>query len=125
MYSQDHLMTAMRDEPPQAAAQDHVAADAAPDRHPNGSCSGLTDQGQAEKQGGEQVTGTNAAAMRVEINRRPRQHSRHRLGLRIWTLLHAQSLLDGPGSGAHAVAFIEDDYRRLRHNFGHGSAGHG
>jgi hypothetical protein len=31
-----------------------------------------------------------------------------------WTLLHAQSLLNGPGSGAHAIAFSEDDYRRLR-----------
>ena len=55
-----------------------------------------------------------AAAMRVGINRTPRQHSSHRLGLRLWTLLHAQSLLNGPASGAHAIAFIEDDYRRFR-----------
>jgi hypothetical protein len=60
------------------------------------------------------MTGTNAAAMRVGIKRTPHQHSSHRLGLRLWTLLHAQSLLNGPGSGAHAIAFIEDDYRRLR-----------
>jgi hypothetical protein len=39
-----------------------------------------------------------------------RQHSSHRLGLRLWTLLHAQALLNG----AHAAAFIEDDYRRLK-----------
>jgi len=55
-----------------------------------------------------------AAAMRAGIKGTPRQHSRHRLGLRLWTLLHAQSLLNGPGSGAHAIAFIEDDYRRHR-----------
>ena len=60
------------------------------------------------------MTGTNAAAMRVGIKRTSRQHSSRRLGLRLWTLLHAQSLLNGPGSGAHAIAFIEDDYLRLR-----------
>lgn len=43
-----------------------------------------------------------------------RQHGSHRLGLRLWALLHAQSLLNGLGSGAHAAALIEDDYRRLR-----------
>ncbi len=43
-----------------------------------------------------------------------RRHGSHRLRLRLWTLLHAQSLLNGLGSGAHAVAFMEDDYRRLR-----------
>ena len=60
------------------------------------------------------MTGTNATAVRAGIKRTPRQHNSHRLGLRLWTLLHAQSLLNGPGSGAHAIAFIEDDYRRLR-----------
>ena len=60
------------------------------------------------------MTGTTAAAMRVGIQRPPRQHSSHRLGLGLWTLLHAQSLLNGPGGGAHAIAFIEDDYLRLR-----------
>jgi hypothetical protein len=43
-----------------------------------------------------------------------RQHGSHRLGMRLWTLLHAQSLLNGLDSGAHAAAFIEDDYRRGR-----------
>lgn len=43
-----------------------------------------------------------------------RRRRRHRPGLRLWTLLHAQSLLNGLGSGPHAVAFMEDDYRRLR-----------
>ena len=43
-----------------------------------------------------------AAAMRVGINRTPRQHSSHRLGLRLWTLLHAQSLLNGPALAVHA-----------------------
>lgn len=60
------------------------------------------------------MTGINAAAVRVGIKRTPRQHSSHRLGLRLWTLLHAQSLLNGPGSGIHAIVFVEDDYRRLR-----------
>jgi len=91
MYSQNQLMTARQDELPRAVAQDHLAADAAPDRHAN-------------------------AAMRAGIKRPPRQNSSHRLGPRLWTLLHAQSLLDGPGSGADPVAFIEDDYRRLRQN---------
>jgi hypothetical protein len=54
-----------------------------------------------------------AATMRAGIKRTPRQYSSHRPGLRLWTLLHAQSLLNGPASGAHAIAFIEDDYRRF------------
>jgi hypothetical protein len=66
------------------------------------------------KQKGRQMTGAGTiAAMRVGIKRTLRQHSSHRPGLRLWVLLRAQSLLDGPGSGAHAIAFIEDDYRRL------------
>lgn len=60
------------------------------------------------------MTSTNAASVRVGIQRIPRQHSSHRLGLRLWTLLHAQSLLNGPGSDTRAIAFIEDDYHRLR-----------
>jgi hypothetical protein len=114
MCGQDLLMKARQDHPPRAAAQNHLAADAAPDRHANGPYAGLTDHGRAERQEGKQMTGTNAAAMRVSIKRTPRLHSHHRLGLRLWTLLRAQSLLNGPGSGAHAIAFIEDDYRRLR-----------
>jgi hypothetical protein len=106
-------MKVRQDDLPGAAAQNHHAADAAPDRHANEPFAGLTDHGRAEKQEGKQMTGTNAAAMRVGIKRTPRQHSSHRLGLRLWTLLHAQSLLNGPGSGAPAIAVIEDDYRRL------------
>jgi hypothetical protein len=55
-----------------------------------------------------------AASMRAGTKRTPRQHSSHPLGLRLWTLLHAQSLLNGPASGAPAIASIEDDYRRFR-----------
>jgi hypothetical protein len=106
-------MKARQDDLPRAAAQKHLAADAAPDRQANGPCAGLTDHGRAETQEGKQMTGTNAAAMRVGIKRIPHQHSRHRLGLRLWTLLHAQSLLNGPGSGAHAIASSEGDYRCL------------
>lgn len=103
-----------QDDLPRAGTQNHLAADTAPDRHANGPYAGLTGHGRAEGQEGKQMTGTNAAAMRVGSKRTPRQHSSHRLGLRLWTLLHAQSLLNGPGNGAHAIAFIEDDYRRLK-----------
>ena len=33
--------------------------------------------------------------------------------LRLWTLLHAQALLNGTTGGAGDVAFIEDDRQRL------------
>lgn len=36
-----------------------------------------------------------------------------RPGERLWLLLHALSLLDGPASTAQAIALPEDDYRRL------------
>ena len=36
-----------------------------------------------------------------------------RTGERLWLLLHALSLLDGPASTAQAIALSEDDYRRL------------
>lgn len=37
----------------------------------------------------------------------------HRTVLRLWTLLHAQALLQGTIGGRHSAAFIEDDRRRL------------
>jgi hypothetical protein len=36
-----------------------------------------------------------------------------RTGVRLWSLLHAGALLDGPPGGADDVAFIEDDRQRL------------
>jgi hypothetical protein len=39
-------------------------------------------------------------------------HSR-RWGTRLWTLLHARSVLDRTAGRPYDVAFIEDDYRRL------------
>ena len=36
-----------------------------------------------------------------------------RWGSRLWSLLHAQAILDGTSGGPHDVAFIEDDRRRL------------
>ncbi len=36
-----------------------------------------------------------------------------RAGLRLWTWLHAQALLQGTIGGVHDVAFIEDDRGRL------------
>ena len=38
---------------------------------------------------------------------------RHRTGLRLWTLLNAQSLLNGTAGTPHGVAFIEDDRWRM------------
>jgi hypothetical protein len=37
----------------------------------------------------------------------------HRAVLRLWTLLHAQALLQGTIAGRDNAAFIEDDRRRL------------
>ena len=53
------------------------------------------------------------ATMRSGIKHTPRGPTGHRPGPRLWALLHAQSLLDGPGSGALAMALPEDDHSRL------------
>lgn len=37
----------------------------------------------------------------------------HRAAVRIWTLMHAQAVLNGATGGAGDVAFIEDDRQRL------------
>ena len=37
----------------------------------------------------------------------------HRPGQRLWLLLHAPCLLDGPDNAAQAIALPEDDYRRF------------
>jgi hypothetical protein len=39
----------------------------------------------------------------------------HRLGTRLWSLLHAPALLAGGVGGPGDVAFIEDDRGRLAH----------
>jgi hypothetical protein len=36
-----------------------------------------------------------------------------RAALRLWTLLHAQAILDGTAGGAGYVTFVEDDRQRL------------
>jgi len=95
MCGEGDLMTVRQDDLPGTTAQNQLAAEVAPDPYANGPYAGLNGQ-------------------RVGIKRTPRQPSRRRLGLQLWTLLHAQSLLDGPGSAADAFAFAEDDYRRLR-----------
>lgn len=38
----------------------------------------------------------------------------HRAGLRLWTLLNAQALINGATGTPSDVAFIEDDSRRMR-----------
>jgi len=53
-----------------------------------------------------------AAADRTSPARGRPRRSRRAL-LRLWTLLHAQALLDGTIGGTEDVAFIEDDRRRL------------
>ena len=40
-------------------------------------------------------------------------HRGRRAALRIWTLMHAQALLNGTTGGPGDVAFIEDDRQRL------------
>jgi hypothetical protein len=40
-------------------------------------------------------------------------HRRRRVVLRLWTLMHAQAVLDGATGGAGDVALVEDDRRRL------------
>jgi hypothetical protein len=47
-------------------------------------------------------------AMRASL-----RHILRRPGQRLWLLLHAPRLLDGPDSAAQAIALHEDDYRRL------------
>jgi hypothetical protein len=37
----------------------------------------------------------------------------HRAVVRLWALLHAQTLMRGVIDGPHDAAVIEDDYRRL------------
>ena len=38
---------------------------------------------------------------------------RHRAGLRLWTLLNAQALLNGTAGTPDGTPFIEDDRRRM------------
>jgi hypothetical protein len=35
------------------------------------------------------------------------------VGRQLWSLLHAQALLNGTAGGRGGIAAIEDDYRRL------------
>jgi hypothetical protein len=37
----------------------------------------------------------------------------YRPGQRLWVLLHAQSLLCGPGTSRADIRLIEDDYQRM------------
>ena len=43
----------------------------------------------------------------------------HRMGLRLWTLLNAQALLNGTAGNPGDTAFIEDDYRRMARRRGY------
>jgi len=49
---------------------------------------------------------------RTGIRHTLRRPGSHRPVRRLWVLLHAPFLLDGPSSAAHAIALPEDDYRR-------------
>ena len=55
--------------------------------------------------------------MRTAVGRAPvtsrKSSNSRRTGLRLWTLLNAQSLIDGTIGGQYDAAFIEDDRRRL------------
>jgi hypothetical protein len=60
------------------------------------------------------MTRTDAiAAMRASSRHTLRRPGGRRPGRQQWVLLHAPSLLDGPGSADHAIALPGDDYRRL------------
>jgi hypothetical protein len=37
----------------------------------------------------------------------------HRIGARLWALLHAPALLTGAASGPHDPGYVEDDRQRL------------
>ena len=60
--------------------------------------------------------------VRTGITSTFRQHRLRRAGWRLWVVLHAQSLLHGPGTGTLDIRHIEDDYQRLaaRHQEGPG-----
>jgi hypothetical protein len=61
-----------------------------------------------------QVIGAGAIApLRAGIRHTRRRPGSRRPAQRLWALLHAPSLLDGPRSAAHPFALPEDDYRRL------------
>jgi hypothetical protein len=53
-----------------------------------------------------------AAAGRASMTSRNGSRSR-RAGLRLWTMLNAQAMIDGMIGGKDDVAFIEDDRRRF------------
>jgi hypothetical protein len=50
---------------------------------------------------------------KIAATRAGLRHTLRRPGERLWLLLHALSLLDGPASTVQAIALPEDDYRRL------------
>jgi hypothetical protein len=58
-----------------------------------------------------------ASRMRPARGRAPAASGRgsrsHRMGLRLWTLLNAQALLNGTAGNPGGAAFIEDDYLRM------------
>ena len=61
-----------------------------------------------------QVIGAGAIApLRAGIRRTRCRPGSRRPAQRLWALLHAASLLDGPRSAAHPFDLPEDDYRRL------------
>lgn len=50
---------------------------------------------------------------KIAATRAALRHTLRRPGERLWLLLHALSVLDGPASIAQAIGLPEDDYRRL------------
>jgi hypothetical protein len=56
-----------------------------------------------------------ASRMRTADRRAPMASGRrsHRVGLRLWALLNAQALLDGPAGTPGGAALVEDDRRRM------------
>jgi hypothetical protein len=54
-----------------------------------------------------------ASAVAAPATARSRGRRGHELGRRLWSLLHAQALLNGTAAGPGDVGFAEDDRRRL------------
>ena len=52
-----------------------------------------------------------ATARITDLRRAVRQR---RFGRQLWTLLHAQVLLDGPAAAAGSTSLIEDSHQRFR-----------
>jgi hypothetical protein len=59
------------------------------------------------------MTMTPAVPWRPAATRPEAQRALHQVGTALWTMFHAQALLDGGPASGNDAAMIEDDRRRL------------